>query len=82
MHKFTKPPIFLTLFLFFAVFNKNKNNLAVIIQKVKIIVESNTILSDGYIFEDLKSIDVVFIFFVTGLSIFLMPIESIKLKIK
>jgi hypothetical protein len=39
-----------------------KNNLAVIIQKVKIIVESNTILSDGYIFEDLKSIDVVFIF--------------------
>jgi len=39
-----------------------KNNLALIIQKVKTIVENNTILSDGYIFEDLKSIDVVFIF--------------------
>lgn len=39
-----------------------KNNLAVIIQKVKTIVENCTIFSDGYIFEDLKSIDVVFIF--------------------
>jgi hypothetical protein len=39
-----------------------KNNLAVIIQKVKQIVENNIILSKGYIFEDIKSIDVVFLF--------------------
>lgn len=39
-----------------------KNNLGLIIQKVKQIVENNIILSKGYLFEDLKSIDVVFIF--------------------
>jgi hypothetical protein len=39
-----------------------KNNLAVIIQKVKQIVENNIILSKGYLFEDIKSIDVVFLF--------------------
>jgi hypothetical protein len=39
-----------------------KNNLSVIIQKVKQIVENNIILSKGYIFEDIKSIDVVFLF--------------------
>lgn len=39
-----------------------KDNLGVIIYKVKKIVEKNTILSKGYYFEDLKSIDVVFLF--------------------
>lgn len=39
-----------------------KDNLHVIIQKVKDIVEKNIILSEGYIFEDIKSIDVVFLF--------------------
>lgn len=39
-----------------------KDNIGVIIYKVKKIVEKNTILSNGYTFEDLKSIDVVFIF--------------------
>lgn len=39
-----------------------KNNLSVIIQKVKKIVENNIILSGEYIFDDIKSIDVVFLF--------------------
>lgn len=39
-----------------------KENLSVIIYKVKRIVEKNLLLSRGYIFEDLKSIDVVFLF--------------------
>lgn len=39
-----------------------KNNLGLIIQKVKQIVEDNIILSKGYNFEDLKSIDIVFLF--------------------
>lgn len=39
-----------------------KDNIGVIIYKVKKIVEKNTILSKGYYFEDLKSIDVVFLF--------------------
>lgn len=39
-----------------------KNNLALVIQKVKKIVEKNIILPDNYSFDDLKSIDVVFLF--------------------
>jgi hypothetical protein len=39
-----------------------KDDLAIVINKVKQIVENNIILSDGYIFDDLKSIDIVFIF--------------------
>ena len=39
-----------------------KENLSLIIQKVKKIVEDNIILTNGYIFEDIKSIDVVFLF--------------------
>lgn len=39
-----------------------KDDLAVVIQKVKTIVEKNVLLSDGYTFDDLKSIDVVFLF--------------------
>ena len=39
-----------------------KEDLVSIIDKVKTIVEKNLILSKSYLFEDLKSIDVVFIF--------------------
>jgi hypothetical protein len=39
-----------------------KDNIGVIIHKVKRIVEENIILSEGYKFEDIKSIDVIFIF--------------------
>lgn len=39
-----------------------KDNLGLIIHKVKRIVERNIVLSKKYTFEDLKSIDVVFIF--------------------
>ena len=39
-----------------------KENLGLIIYKVKKIVEKNLILSNGYNFEDLKSIDIVFLF--------------------
>ncbi len=39
-----------------------KDDLGLIISKVKIIVENNIILSNKYKFDDLKSIDVVFIF--------------------
>lgn len=39
-----------------------KDNLAVIIQKVKQIVENNIVISGDYLFEDIKSIDVVFLF--------------------
>jgi hypothetical protein len=39
-----------------------KDDLGVIINKVKTIVEKNILLSENYIFEDLKSIDVVFLF--------------------
>lgn len=39
-----------------------KENLGLIIYKVKKIVEKNLLLSRGYTFEDLKSIDVVFLF--------------------
>ena len=51
-----------------------KDDLAVIIDKVKTIVEKNLILPNHYIFEDLKSIDVVYLFlevvkFTTGKKI-------------
>ena len=39
-----------------------KDNIGIIIHKVKKIVEENVILSNGYKFEDIKSIDVIFIF--------------------
>lgn len=40
-----------------------KDNLLMNIHKVKRVVEKNTTISDGYTFMDIKSIDVVFIFF-------------------
>jgi hypothetical protein len=39
-----------------------KDNLGIIIGKVKSVVEKNIILPNGYLFEDLKSIDIVFLF--------------------
>jgi len=39
-----------------------KEDLGIVIRKVKKIVEENSILSTNYKFEDLKSIDVVFLF--------------------
>lgn len=43
-------------------FNYIKDNLGVIIEKVKNLVRQNTIFSYGYEFEDLKSIDIIFLF--------------------
>jgi hypothetical protein len=40
-----------------------RDNLGLIIEKLKSVVEKNTILSNGYTFSDIKSIDVIFIFF-------------------
>lgn len=42
--------------------NYTKNDIGVVISKLKKIVKSNTIISSGYSFEDIKSIDVIFIF--------------------
>lgn len=42
--------------------NYKKNDIGVIITQVKNIVKSNTIFSDGWKFEDLKSVDIIFIF--------------------
>ena len=42
--------------------NFSKENIGLIIYKVKTIVEKSTILSNNYAFEDIKSIDVVYIF--------------------
>jgi hypothetical protein len=44
-------------------FNYNKESFTLIINKIKKIVENNTIFSNGYSFIDIKSIDVIFIFF-------------------
>lgn len=43
-------------------FNFIKDNIGVIINKVKRVVEKNLILSYGYSFNDLRSIDIIFIF--------------------
>ena len=58
-----------------------KDNLGLIIKKVKDVVEKNIILSSGYIFEDIKSIDVVFLFleivkYTTGKSIKIVYIDK------
>lgn len=42
--------------------NFNKDDLGQVIQKVKKLVEKNTILSENYTFEDIKSIDIIFLF--------------------
>lgn len=42
--------------------NYKKNDIGAIITQVKNIVRSNTIFSDGWKFEDLKSVDIIFIF--------------------
>ncbi len=42
--------------------NYSKDDLGMIIEKVKRVVECNTILSNGYVFGDIKSIDVIFLF--------------------
>lgn len=39
-----------------------KDNLSLIIYKIKLIVSKNVILPNKYIFEDIKSIDIIFIF--------------------
>ena len=39
-----------------------KDNLGIVLSRLKKIVEKNTILSNGYLFNDIKSIDVVFLF--------------------
>jgi hypothetical protein len=39
-----------------------KTDLSIVIQKVKNIVEKNIVLSNNYSFEDIKSIDIVFLF--------------------
>lgn len=39
-----------------------KDNIAIVINKIKMIVEKNTILPKGYVFDDIKSIDIIFIF--------------------
>lgn len=43
-------------------YNYIKDNLGVIIHKVKKLVEKNVILSYGYCFDDIKSIDIIFLF--------------------
>ncbi len=60
-----------------------KDDLSNIISKVKIIVEKNLILPEGYLFEDLKSIDIVFIFleivkFTTGKKIKINYVDESK----
>lgn len=41
----------------------SKENLGLTIEKLKRVVEKNTILSKDYVFADIKSIDIIFIFF-------------------
>ncbi len=43
-------------------FNFVKDDIGMIIQKVKKVVENNIFLSSNYVFDDIKSIDVIFIF--------------------
>lgn len=43
-------------------FNYIKDDLGIVLTRLKRIVEKNTILSSGYTFSDIKSIDIVFIF--------------------
>lgn len=43
-------------------FNYIKDDLGIVLTRLKRIVEKNTILSAGYTFSDIKSIDIVFIF--------------------
>lgn len=43
-------------------FNYIKDDISVVITKLKNIVESNTIISNGYKFNNIKSIDIIFIF--------------------
>jgi hypothetical protein len=42
--------------------NYVKDDVGIVINKIKMIVEKNTILSSGYSFNDIKSIDIVFLF--------------------
>ena len=43
--------------------NFDKENLFVIVESLKKIVRNNTVISKGYTFEDIKSVDLVFLFF-------------------
>jgi hypothetical protein len=43
--------------------NYTRDNIGTILNKIKVIVEKNTILSPGYSFNDIRSIDIIFIFF-------------------
>lgn len=63
-----------------------KEDLGSIIDKVKSVVEKNLILSKGYVFEDIKSIDVVFLFleivkFTTGKKIYINYLDEEKNKL-
>ncbi len=64
-----------------------KDDLGVIIDKVKTIVEKNLILPEGYVFEDLKSIDVVYLFleivkFTTGKKIKINYVDESENKLE
>lgn len=43
-------------------YNFSKDNIGLIIHKIKKVVEKNTILSNGYSYIDIKSIDIIFLF--------------------
>lgn len=65
--------------------NYVKDNLGIIISKIKKIVEKNTIFSHGYKFKDLKSIDIIFVFleivkFTKGQSIKVIYFDDEKRK--
>lgn len=42
--------------------NYDKENIYLVVESLKGIVRKNTILSNGYVFEDIKSVDLVFLF--------------------
>ena len=42
--------------------NYDKDNLYVVIESVKKIVRNNTLFSKGYVFEDIKSVDIIYLF--------------------
>jgi hypothetical protein len=43
-------------------YNFDKDNIFLVVESLKKIVRKNTILSKGYVFEDIKSVDLVFLF--------------------
>lgn len=43
-------------------YNFDKDNIFLVVESLKKVVRKNTILSKGYVFEDIKSVDLVFLF--------------------